>query len=77
VDGVSQGDLSLDPRAELAPGKTLGGLRCTVVEYPHHNNGVGMNIQSQFARKRKIRWISPEPFYANDNLICDFSAEIN
>jgi len=48
VDGVSQGDLSLDPRAELAPGKTLGGLRCTVVEYPHHNNGVGMNVQSQF-----------------------------
>jgi hypothetical protein len=31
----------------------------------------------RFARKRKIRGISPEPFYANANLIRYLSADIN
>jgi hypothetical protein len=36
--------------AKLPPAKALGRLRRTVVQYPHHDDGVGVNVQSQLDR---------------------------
>ncbi len=47
VHGLSQRKLGFDPLAKLAPGQPLGRLGCAMVEYPYHDDGVGVNVQFQ------------------------------
>ncbi len=47
-DGVGQGELGFDPPAKLLPAEALGGLGGAVIQDPHHDNAVGVDVQCQF-----------------------------
>ena len=48
VDRLRLGELGLDPLAEFGRRELLRGLRRAVVQDPDHDDGVGMDVQSQF-----------------------------
>ena len=50
VHGVAQCQMSFDPLAKRAPGESLGRLRRAVVKDAHHDNAVGMHVQSKLDR---------------------------